>query len=68
MNKERVLDITMNEKGNMYAMAEKRELYVSFLHKYEHKSPMNKGDQKNSLMDQNKDGTIIHFSIKYKKL
>ena len=37
MNKERVLDITTNEKGNMYAMAERRELYVSYLHEHEHK-------------------------------
>src|SRR5687768_9320487 len=47
MNMGRVLDITLNEKGHMYAMAEKREQYVSFLHEHKHKSQMNKADQMN---------------------
>ena len=45
MNMGRVLDITMNGEGNMYAMAEKREKYVSYLLDHEHKSQMNKVDQ-----------------------
>ena len=45
MNMERVLNITLNEKGHMYAMAEKRKQYVSYLHEHEHDSQMNKADQ-----------------------
>ena len=45
MNKERVLDITLNEKGYMYAMAERREQYVSHLHEHKHDSKMSKTDQ-----------------------
>ena len=45
MNMERVLNITLNEKGHMYAMAEKREQYVSHLHKHKHKSQMIEDDQ-----------------------
>ena len=45
MNKDRVLDITLNEKGLMYAMAKKREEYVYFLHKHKHESQMIEDDQ-----------------------
>ena len=45
MNIGRVLNITSNEKGNMYAMAEKRKQYVSYLHEHKHDSQMNKIDQ-----------------------
>src|SRR5687768_8319464 len=36
MNMERVLNITMNGKGHMYAMAERRNLFVTHLHEHEH--------------------------------
>lgn len=49
MNPGRVLDITWNEKGYMYAMAEKRKGYVSHLQRHEHGSKMNKKDQINML-------------------
>ena len=45
MNTQRVLNITQNDKGHLYAMAQKREQYVSHLHKHEHNSQMNKTDQ-----------------------
>ena len=45
MNMDRVLNITLNEKGHMYAMAEKRKEYVSHLHKHKHKSQMIEDDQ-----------------------
>ena len=45
MNIERVLDITLNEKGYMYAMAERRKQYVIFLHQHKHESQMGKADQ-----------------------
>ena len=45
MNTERVLNITLNEKGYMYAMAEKQKQYVTYLHQHEHDSQMNKSDQ-----------------------
>ena len=40
MNKERVLDITMNDKEQMYAMAKKRQVYVNYLHQNQHGSQM----------------------------
>jgi hypothetical protein len=45
MNMQRVLDITLNEKGHMYVMAEKRRNYVFYLLKHKHDSQMNKVDQ-----------------------
>ena len=45
MNMERVLNITLSEKGHMYAMAEKREQYVSHLYQHKHDSYMNRFDQ-----------------------
>ena len=45
MNTGRVLNITQNEKGSMYAMAEKREKYVSYLQKHEHNSKMSMNEQ-----------------------
>ena len=45
MNMERVLNITLNGEGHMYAMAEKREQYVSHLYQHEHESNMNRFDQ-----------------------
>lgn len=45
MNTARVLNITQNEKGKMYAMAEKRKLYVTYLQKYEHNAQMSTNDQ-----------------------
>ena len=50
MNTERVLNITMNEKGHMYAMTEKREKYVSYLQKHEHSSKMSMNEQ-NRILD-----------------
>jgi hypothetical protein len=50
MNTERVLNITQNEKGHMYAMAEKREKYVSYLQKHEHGSKMSMNEQ-NKILD-----------------
>ena len=45
MSINRVLNITLSEKGHMYAMAEKRKLYVSYLHQHEHDAQMGKADQ-----------------------
>ncbi len=45
MNMERVLNITLNDKGNMYVMAEKRKEYVSYLHQHNQNLQMNKVDQ-----------------------
>jgi hypothetical protein len=45
MNTSRVLNITQNEKGHMYAMAERRKQYVIYLHQHEHDSQMNPNDQ-----------------------
>ena len=45
MNTARVLDITTNGNGHMYAMAEKRKQYVTYLLQHEHDSLMNKFDQ-----------------------
>ena len=38
MNTESVLSITLNEKGQMYAMAQRRQLYVAYLQQHEHDS------------------------------
>ena len=40
MNTERVLDITQNEKGQLYAMAQRRQQYVTYLQEHEHDSQM----------------------------
>jgi hypothetical protein len=45
MTIERVLNITMNEKGHMYAKAEKRQQYVTFLYQHKHDAQMSKADQ-----------------------
>ena len=45
MNTERVLNITLNEKGHMYAMAKRRQLYVTYLHDNQHESTMSTDDQ-----------------------
>ena len=45
MNIMRIQNITLNEKGHMYFMAEKRKQYVSHLHEHKHDSYMNKVDQ-----------------------
>ena len=50
MNTERVLNITKNEKGYMYAMAVKREKYVSYLQQHEHSSKMSMKEQ-NKILD-----------------
>ena len=50
MNTGRVLNITQNEKGSMYAMAQKREKYVSYLQKHEHNSQMSRNEQ-NKIFD-----------------
>ena len=39
MNTARVLSITKNEKGDIYAMAKQRQLYVKYLQ--EHKQSLN---------------------------
>ena len=44
MNVQRVLDITLSGEGHMYAMAESRKRYVSYLHKHKHDSEMSKAD------------------------
>jgi len=49
MNMERVLNITLNGEGHMYAMAEKREQYVSHLYQHEHESNMSKTNQTSIL-------------------
>ena len=45
MNMERVLNITLNGKGHMYAMAERREHFVNHLNEHEHEIKMTKADQ-----------------------
>ena len=45
MNPGRVLNITSNEKGYMYVMAQKREQYVTFLYQHKHDAKMTKADQ-----------------------
>ena len=49
MNTERVLNITLNEKGQMYAMAQRRQLYVKYLQQHEHDSKMSARDQNEIL-------------------
>ena len=49
MNTDRVLNITLNEKGHMYAMAARRKLYVEYLQKHEHDSQMSTDDEMNVL-------------------
>ena len=44
MNTERVLNITRNEKGHMYAMAQKRKQYINYLNHHEHDSQMSTND------------------------
>ena len=45
MNTDRVLNITLYEKGQMYAITQRRELYVKYLQQHEHNG-------KNSTHDQ----------------
>ena len=45
MNMDRVLNITLNGEGHMYAMAERRKQFVDHLHEYEHEIKMTKVDQ-----------------------
>ena len=49
MNTNRVLNITQNEKGHMYAMAKRRKQYVTYLHQNEHDSKMGTND-KNKIL------------------
>jgi len=49
MNTQRVMNTTKTEKGHLYAMAEKREQFVNYLHDHEHDSHMDKADQKDIL-------------------
>ena len=49
MNTDRVLNITLNEKGQMYAMAQRRELYVKYLQQHEHNGKMSAYDQSEIL-------------------
>ena len=44
MNTDRVLNITLNGKGQMYAMAQRREQYVNYLQQHEHDSKMSASD------------------------
>lgn len=53
MNTERVLDITLNEKGCMYAMAERRQEYVDYLQTHKHNSQMN-NDEKMEILEWTK--------------
>jgi len=41
MNTERILNITQNEKGNVYTMAQRRQIHVTHLGKHEHDGQMN---------------------------
>lgn len=45
MNTERVLNITLNEKGQIYAMAKRRQLYVDYLQQHQHDMKMSTDDQ-----------------------
>ena len=64
MIKERVLDITMNDKGQMYAMAKKRQVYVNYLQQNQHGSQMStKERSQNIKMDQEKNGSIRFTSL-----
>ena len=49
MNTDRVLNITLNEKGHKYAMAQRREQYVNYLQQNQHASKMNSSDQSRIL-------------------
>ena len=49
MNTERILNITLNEKGQMYTMAQRRQLYVEYLQIHEHDSKMSASDQNEIL-------------------
>jgi hypothetical protein len=49
MNTDRVLNITKNEKGQMYAMAQRRQLYVEYLLQHEHNGKMSAHDQSEIL-------------------
>lgn len=65
MNTERVLNITQNEKGYMYAMAERRKQYVSYLHKHVHDSQMAPKDQIKILQLTIK-GWLIQINVTHK--
>ena len=52
MNTKRVLNITQNEKGHKYAMAQRREQYVNYLQQNEHNGNMSTNDQAISLNGQ----------------
>ena len=49
MNTKRVLNITQNEKGDMYAMAERRQQYVTYLQQSKHDAQMNTNNQRKIL-------------------
>ena len=49
MNTDRVLNITKNEKGQMYAMAQRQQLYVEYLLQHEHNGKMSAHDQSEIL-------------------
>jgi len=49
MNTQRVLNITRNEKGQMYAMTQRRQLYVKYLQQHEHNTNMSTNDQNEIL-------------------
>ena len=49
MNKDRIQNITLNEKGQMYAMAAKRKLYAAYLQQHNHNSKMSLCKQKEVL-------------------
>jgi hypothetical protein len=53
MNTKRVLNITQNEKGEMYAMAERRKLYVRYLHQHKHNSQMGTNEE-NKILEWSK--------------
>ena len=43
------IEYTLNEKGYMYAMAQRRELYVKYLQQHEHNGKMSAHDQSEVL-------------------
>ena len=45
MNTDRILNITLNEKGYMYTLAQRRELYVNYLQQHQHCKKMNTSNQ-----------------------
>ena len=45
MNTGRVQNITQNEKGNMYTMAQRRQIHVTHLQKHKHDGQMNTNTQ-----------------------